>query len=210
MRTRSVNHKQSVWNIIWLTQEEKVSFALPFFFSLLRTKSQTQWHWTIISHWHQMQGWNTVFTKIDTIVQINLKKEGKWGTREATSPDTFAISESVIGEGDLSRICVRREAWNKGQRKFTSANSLIDSPSVLHSSYNFSKVPAVKKRCQHIVDPYWHRETLCFPKTHCVPISTLSNGIFDHLKSVLQWLTSIQRKCQNKLRSRRLRFARKV
>lgn len=35
------------------------------------------------------------------------------------------------------------------ERKFTSANSLIDSPSVLLLSYNFHNMPAVKKEQAH-------------------------------------------------------------
>lgn len=78
-----------VWNII---TEENVSFALYFFFH--GTISQMQWHWTIISHWHQMQARNTAFTGIDTTVQINLysKKVGHMQSK-ATSPDTFGIPE---------------------------------------------------------------------------------------------------------------------
>lgn len=38
---------------------ERVFFALQFlFFFLLGINSQTQWHWTIVSLWHQMQTWN--------------------------------------------------------------------------------------------------------------------------------------------------------
>lgn len=126
--------------------DEKVSFALLFYFPLA-SKNHTQWHWTIISHCHQMLAWDAAFTEIHTIVQTNLKEVG-YSQSDATSPDTFVISE--IQSLSLKRATCdelsqeEKQGAQKGST-FTSANSLIDKLSVLHLDYNFCKMPEVKK-----------------------------------------------------------------
>lgn len=152
--------------------EEKVSFALEFFFLLGTISPSGDTHnypLTLPSNRSMKQcfhkDWHNCATK--------WKKVGH-RLSEATSPDTIVTSEIQslsLQKRTYHETSVEEIVGAGEESKFSSANSLIDSLSVLLLRCNFV-LPLKKEHTHTVVDTYWYKDVLCFPTMLYVPISS--------------------------------------